>query len=309
MPEPLSPAGLRKRIASGALDPLYLITGDDEAEKSRLASELPDAIDEGLRAFNVDRFYGGDSGTTVAAIVEAARTLPMMVPRRLVLVLRAERLLVPRRDSDAVEADLESLGAFIEQPEPYATVAFVSSQLDRNRRITKRLLKHAVVVVCGVLESGREAEQWLRERAAEQKMTIEPAAARLLVQRAGLDMPRLRADVERVLLFAAGRGRVTAADVEAVTAGATSQDNWAVANAIEQRDARTALRELALTLDSGAQPYMVLGQLGWLARTKLPSSRVQEAIEAVFRTDLDLKSSGGDPRVLLERLVVELCGR
>ena len=31
------------------------------------------------------------------------------------------------------------------------------------------------------------------------------------------------------------------------------------------------------------------------------------AIEALFRTDLDLKSSGGDPRVLLERLVVELC--
>ena len=33
------------------------------------------------------------------------------------------------------------------------------------------------------------------------------------------------------------------------------------------------------------------------------------AVEALFRTDLDLKSSGGDPRVLLERLVVELCRR
>jgi hypothetical protein len=32
-------------------------------------------------------------------------------------------------------------------------------------------------------------------------------------------------------------------------------------------------------------------------------------MDAVFRTDLALKSSGGDPRVLLERLVVELCGR
>ena len=32
------------------------------------------------------------------------------------------------------------------------------------------------------------------------------------------------------------------------------------------------------------------------------------AVEALFRTDLDLKTSGGDPRVLLERLVVELCG-
>jgi len=30
-------------------------------------------------------------------------------------------------------------------------------------------------------------------------------------------------------------------------------------------------------------------------------------IEAVFRTDIALKSSGGDPRILIERLVVELC--
>ena len=33
------------------------------------------------------------------------------------------------------------------------------------------------------------------------------------------------------------------------------------------------------------------------------------AIDALFRADLDLKSSGGDPKVLLERLVVELCTR
>jgi DNA polymerase III delta subunit len=31
------------------------------------------------------------------------------------------------------------------------------------------------------------------------------------------------------------------------------------------------------------------------------------AVEALFRTDLDLKRSAGDPRVLLERLIVELC--
>jgi hypothetical protein len=37
--------------------------------------------------------------------------------------------------------------------------------------------------------------------------------------------------------------------------------------------------------------------------------RVPAAVEALFRADQELKSSGGDPRVLLERLVVELCGR
>ena len=36
---------------------------------------------------------------------------------------------------------------------------------------------------------------------------------------------------------------------------------------------------------------------------------VKPALEALLRTDLALKSSGGDERVLLERLVVELTGK
>jgi hypothetical protein len=57
---------------------------------------------------------------------------------------------------------------------------------------------------------------------------------------------------------------------------------------------------------------MILGQLGWFVREKLSTSdprRVPAAVDALFRTDVDLKSSGGDPRVLLERLVVELSSR
>jgi DNA polymerase III delta subunit len=34
---------------------------------------------------------------------------------------------------------------------------------------------------------------------------------------------------------------------------------------------------------------------------------LKQAIDAVFRTDEAIKSSGGDPKMLLERLVVELC--
>jgi hypothetical protein len=31
-------------------------------------------------------------------------------------------------------------------------------------------------------------------------------------------------------------------------------------------------------------------------------------MDALFETDIALKSSGGDPRILLEKLVVEMCG-
>jgi hypothetical protein len=82
-------------------------------------------------------------------------------------------------------------------------------------------------------------------------------------------------------------------------------------NAIEAGDAAAALRQLALMMDAGVASEKVLGQLGWLVRSKFGAIAPRElrgAIEAVFRTDIDLKRSGGEARVLLERLIVELTG-
>jgi hypothetical protein len=65
-------------------------------------------------------------------------------------------------------------------------------------------------------------------------------------------------------------------------------------------------------LDAGAVPEKVLGQLGWLVRTKFPAlapRQLAASVEAVFCTDIDLKRSAADPRILLERLVVELSER
>jgi DNA polymerase III delta subunit len=83
-----------------------------------------------------------------------------------------------------------------------------------------------------------------------------------------------------------------------------------VTTAIQRGNGAEAIRQLGLALDAGSVPYMILGQLAWFVREKLAEvdpRRVPAAVESLFRTDLELKSSAGDPRVLLERLVLELC--
>ena len=161
-------------------------------------------------------------------------------------------------------------------------------------------------------QAAEKAEQLVRRAVTEAGQQIDRPAARLLAVRAGTDIARLRGDIERLLLFAAGKPKITLPDAQEVVSAETAQDDWAVTNAIQRGNTAEALRQLALSLDKGAVPYMVLGQLAWFVRERLAVAdprRVPAAVEALFRTDLELKSSGGDPRVLLERLVVELCGR
>ena len=102
----ITPAALRTHITAGTIAPLYLIDGGDDAEKTSLAAAFMESVEADLRAFNVERLYGGEPGVTASSVI-AARTLPMMAPRRIVLVLRAEKLLMPKRESDDADRDSE----------------------------------------------------------------------------------------------------------------------------------------------------------------------------------------------------------
>ena len=300
-----TPATVQKQIASGKLDAVYLVFGDDEHEKAELAAEFEQAVEEGLRAFNVDRFYGGES--SLGAILDAARTLPMMAPRRIIIALRAERALQPKRDSVSVTRDAEALVAFVEAPPSHVTLVLVSDALDERRRLTKRLLAHATVVRCGELETVADAERWTLARVQEAGKQMTPDAVRLLSERIGPNSNRLRDEVERLLLFGADEPKIGVADVRDVAGPAAAYDNWAVTRAIERGATGVALRELGLALERGAVPHLVLGQLAWVARSRLNAQRIPNAIDAVFRTDVALKRSSGASRILLERLVVDLC--
>ncbi len=201
------------------------------------------------------------------------------------------------------------------------TLVFVASEIDRTRRFTKRVLEHAAVVVFGGFAAegpaGRrgaraEAMALAKEAIASAGLTIDPQALALLVDRAGADVTKLRGDLERLLLYAQDRSRIAVDDVSEVVSVETSiEDEWAVVNALAEGDAGRALREVGRRLDRGDSPHALVGQLRWWVSARLAeadASRVRAAVEALLRTDLALKSSGGDDRTLIERLVVDLTG-
>ena len=313
-----TPSAVLKQIQSNTVDPVYLLFGEDDIEKAALAREFEELVEEGLRAFNVERIHAGEWTTGdrlaggVAGLAGAVRTLPMMAPRRVVLLMQADTVLMPKRESEAATRAFDEFETLVKSPAPETTLVIVAGSVDKRGRAYKLLAKHATLVECGVLESVFDAERWIRNRVQAAGVEIAPAAARLLAERCGPDVKRLRNDVERLLLYALGQKTITLDDAKEIAGPAALQDDWAMTNAIEAGDGAAALRQLALILDAGAPPEKVLGQLGWVVRAKFPQiapGRLRSAVDSLFRTDVDLKRSAGDARVLLERLIVELCER
>jgi len=326
----MTPTEVRAQISTGATGPLYLLEGDDAQSRHDLAVEFASVVDEGLQAFNVESFHateaasGGARDAVIGAVLAAARTLPMMAPRRIILLHEAERILSPKRAKDdeaQPELELHTRGkrgptpseefeAYFERPEPMTTLVCVAGPLDGNRRLVKLLRARAVTVDCGSLSTVEDAVRWVRKRLEKDELTIETKAIGLLIEATGLHLAKVRADVEKLVLYAAGESVITADHVRDIV---LPQDepgvDFALGKAIWNNDTAGALREVAAQMDSGSQAPMVLGQIRAAAIRLRPDSRVKGGLDAVLRTDLAIKSSAGAPRYLLERLVIELCAR
>ncbi len=325
-----TPLEVRKQIKTGKAAPIYVLGGDDLQSRHDLALEFANLVEEGLQAFNVESFYANEATNApgrdqlIGALLSTARTLPMMASRRVVIVHESERLLAPRRGKDDEEGldfapakkgkrgatPAEELEAYVENPEPMTTLVFVAGSLDANRRIVKLLHKHADWVDCGTLATPRDAAAWIQKRLEKDEMTIDPKALNLLLQTTGLSLGRVRVEIEKLVLYAAGESILTPQYVkDLVIPENESEGVFALIEAVRNSNGPRALLEISALIDAGVQPPLILGQLRAAAIQLRPDARVRNGLEAVLRTDVAIKSSAGTPQHLLECLAVELCAR
>lgn len=326
----MTPAQVRAAIAAGTPAPIYLLESDDVPSRLELAQAFLSLVDEGLHAFNTAAFHAreaataGDRDAMFSAIISAARTLPMMSPRRVLLVHDAEVLLAPKRAKDEEPAEApaasgkrrarsttpaEDFEAYVEKPEPLTTLVLDAASLDRGRRITKLLLRHALVVDCGTLDTAADAARWIRARLDQDEMTMDGAAITALIDAAGLKLPRIRSAIDKLVLYAAGERAITATHVRDVVLPVEEPgEDFALGKAIWNGNPAAALREIDAQFEAGAMAPMVLGQIRAAVIRLRPDTRARQALRSVLETDLAIKSSQGEPRFVLERLVVEVCG-
>ena len=182
-----SPAAVRKQIAQGKPDPLYLIVGDDDGEMLKLAGDFSSLVEDELRAFNMERVYATDKVVTPASIAESACLLPMMAERRVVVVLRAERLLKPKRrgkveeeveaDDDSTPVESDALEAYVKEPARSTVLVLVAADVDRTRRLYKALQKTATIVECWGLKGSKDAKVDFRQVARQAEQLVRQAVA------------------------------------------------------------------------------------------------------------------------------------
>jgi DNA polymerase III subunit delta len=323
---------LRLEIEGGRIEPLYLFVGEEQYLQGRALRLLHDTVDEALRVFNVSVLsIGSDNGTgsktTAAMVIDAANQMPMMSPRRIVVV----------REFDKIKEDEQGLVlAYLKYPAPTTTMVFQAVSPDKRRKLTSALMKTCAVVTFDLLDEGR-TKRWAEDRLKKSGCSIEPSALSLLIALVGTGLTRLVNELEKLAAYADG-GAINSATVQELVPRAREHTSWELWDAINARDRKRALKLMERLLDdSDALP--ILGSLASLYRRLLTGKELVEGgassqeitkatgqwsqtfltrlrrasraeivkgLRRIAEVDNAIKNSEGTPRLQMQYLVAEL---
>jgi DNA polymerase III subunit delta len=215
--------------------PLYLISGTDgakiDATRSRLRARAErEGGDGALEVFEPSEGRGAPDHEALLAAIPA---MSLMGTRRYLLADSVEKW---RDKQQAAVAD--AIGAALP---PDLTLVLIA-----RAKAPAKLLK-AVKAAKGEVHNfeapkARDMPRVLVGDAQRLGFKLDPAAARLLVERMGPESLRLRNELERLALWAGDSGQVTAADIEEMIADTSEAAVWTLSDAVIEGDARTALR-------------------------------------------------------------------
>ena len=225
------------------LDPAYLIHGSDRETVDVAVARLRRRFDGADATVETLLAVVGTGSDTDAASpgdgVDACNALSLMGGRRLVLAVGA--------DQKWADAAAPEVAAYVASPAPDTTLAIVAGPLKADGKLARAVAKVGRVLTFDLPEK-RQLQPWLRKRATQAGLDIEPEALRRLTELARGDASQLGTEIEKLALYAGGR-TVTVADVDAVCVFDVELPPWDLTDALANREPAAALAVLGDFLD------------------------------------------------------------
>jgi DNA polymerase-3 subunit delta len=264
------------QAGAGKLRSGYVLAGDELFLLDRCrAAVLKAFVPADLRDFCLSEF--DLASTSIFEVLDRAQTPSLMAPFQVIFVRNVRQLYTRGAKKD----EFAAIARYFQSPNPQALLLFVADFLripsdarrmeldDKNRyeRLTETLGEH-----CGMVELARVSEEdamrWAVATAQEAGNRLESDAARELADALGADMMLVSSELEKLLLYATGRGKITLGDVETMVLSAKQRTLYELTDAISARDRVRALALLhGLLNSSDAGEDSAIGHLYMLART------------------------------------------
>ena len=236
-------------MAASELKPVYLITGGDRPKILRALRRLRDRVGEDATELLTAHEVSGDDA------VAACNSLGLLGGAgRLVIVEDVDRWKA---------ADTKAVAAYLASPAPDTVLALVAAELKKDSALAKACAKAGDVLVYDVPK--RRMGDWVTKQFGDRGVSVDPEAARLLIEVVGDDPEELASEVDKIATWSGGEP-VGTKEIELLAAGCAEIPGYELTDAWGRRDLPGALAACQTLLERSGDPVsrtvpMLIGML------------------------------------------------
>ncbi|MBX3039358.1 MAG: DNA polymerase III subunit delta [Bdellovibrionaceae bacterium] len=319
-------------LEEGRLSPLYFVFGEEpyllrqSMDRFKYTVLNPETLD-----FNFNQYYAADA--EIHHVRDSVEMLPMMAPRRLVILREAQEL------SDKEWAELEPV---IQSPVESTVFVIMASRVDKRKKSVRLLLDKA-----DTIEFKKPYENqipsWIRYIAGTLELEISEEAVHLLHKLTGHHLLEIEAELRKLADFVGARKRVEVQDVAAAVTRTKEENVFDFARAIGENDRVKALEQLVSLMDQGQNEIGIISMVArhvrllmtvkkgldeglygaklanyaqvppyfldqYLGQAKLWNmKKLEQTLVVLAETDKALKSSPSSSHIWLENMILKTC--
>lgn len=330
----------KKEALAGNFSQLYFIYGDEKYLVKKYTEYLRSKLEgKNSSGFDTDIL---SSSAELEDISQSAEQLPLMSERRSVFVNDFDFETLSEGDLKSLVVfctDLpESTVLIFSQP----TLTFDVKKANKTKKFAAAAAKCGTVLCLekkGDIALEKQVASWAKALGCE----ISSINAAKLIQSCGTDMLTLKNETEKLCAYT-GEGEITEETIKLVAVKNVEARIFALSDSIIRCDYNTAYRQLDLLFYQREKPEVILGVLSsafidmYRVRTavesgekslvlkdifpykgkefrirnaerdmkRYSSAAISKILNAIADTDIKLKSSGADGRLLLETLIAQI---
>lgn len=319
-------------LESGKLAPLYFLFGEEPYLLQQSAERFKYAVlQEGAADFNFTLFYASDAEAD--NIRDAVETLPMMAPRRLVILKEAQEL---------TDKEWQVLEPLFENPVESTVFVILASRVDKRKKQIRLLLDKAS---CVEFKKPFENQipQWIQYIAKSLELQISNDATHLLHKLVGNHLTEIESELKKLEDFVGDRRRIEVSDVAQAVSRSREENVFDFTKSVGENDRVRALEQLVHLMDQGQSEIGIVSLVArhirllllirkgleeglhgaklahyaqippyflesYIDQTRVWTTRkLEQTLVILSETDRALKSSPLSSHIWLENMVLKVC--
>ena len=239
-----------KQVNENRLLPSYLFLGEEMLFHEELLGEaLNKILDPADREFNFLKLYA--PATESQALISTLETPPFFGNARVVYLVNLEQA-----NAELEEAVLKGITHLADGVYFFVAV----TKLDGRKKNHQELQKRISVVDCSKI-SAPDLPNWIKQRSEKMGLHFTATQIRMLAQRLGPDLLRIRTELEKILTFCGKPGQISDGNLEALIPNEPESDIFGLIDAVAQRNPKLGLPRLEVLLNAGENELKILATL------------------------------------------------